>query len=102
MSDLIPPLSPPTELFRPIEVFVVRPPKPRYWLHILLFALTVFTTLVVGARMQSNYLHDQPNFAAGDEFLPYFPVEWALAHPSRLLLGIPFSATLLLILFAHE
>ena len=27
---------------------------------------------------------------------------WALHEPSRLLLGIPFSATLLLILLAHE
>ncbi len=27
---------------------------------------------------------------------------WALSHPSRLLLGIPFSATLLTILLAHE
>jgi len=31
-----------------------------------------------------------------------FPVRWALYEPSRLLLGIPFSATLLLILLAHE
>lgn len=34
--------------------------------------------------------------------MPFFPIEWALHRPSRLLLGIPFSSTLLLILFAHE
>jgi membrane-associated protease RseP (regulator of RpoE activity) len=102
MSDLIPPPFPTTELYRPIEVFVVHPPRPRTWLHILLFVLTIFTTLVVGARMQFNFLNNQPNFTAGNEFLPFFPVEWALAHPARLMLGIPFSATLLLILFAHE
>jgi len=102
MSDPTPELSLPPELLRSIEVFVVRPPKPRYWLHILLFMVTVFTTLVVGARMEFNFLHNQPNFTAGNEFMPFFPLEWALAAPARLLLGIPFSSTLLLILFAHE
>ena len=29
-------------------------------------------------------------------------VEWIVARPSRLLMGIPFSATLLAILFSHE
>ena len=102
MSDLIPPPLPATEFYPPIEVFFVRPPKPRYWLHILLFVVTIFTTLVVGARMEFNFLNHQPNFTAGNEFMPFFPVEWAVAHPARLLLGIPFSCTLLLILFAHE
>ena len=32
----------------------------------------------------------------------FFRCGWALHEPSRLLLGIPFSATLLLILLAHE
>ena len=102
MSDLIPPPPPSSELYRPLELFVIRAPKPRYWLHILLLVITVFTTLVVGARMEFNFLNNQPNFTAGNEFMPFFPVEWALAVPSRLLLGIPFSSTLLLILFAHE
>jgi membrane-associated protease RseP (regulator of RpoE activity) len=102
MSDPILPLFPPTEFYRPVEVFVVRPPKPRYWLHILLLMATIFTTLVVGARMEFNFRHNQLNFSAGEEFLPFFPVEWVTAVPSRLLLGIPFSATLLFILLAHE
>ena len=102
MSDLIPPVPTIPEYSRPIEVFVVRPLKQRYWIHILLFLATIFTTLVVGARMEFNFLHDVPNFTAGDELIPFFPIEWALAVPSRLLLGIPFAATLLLILFAHE
>jgi membrane-associated protease RseP (regulator of RpoE activity) len=62
----------------------------------------VFTTLIVGARMEFNFLHDLPPFAAGEEYLPFFPIGWVLAQPSRLLLGIPFSATLLSILLAHE
>ena len=102
MSDLTPPVSTTPEIYSPIEVFVARPPKPRYWLHGLLLLATIFTTLVVGAHLEFNYLHNQPGFLAGDELLPFFPVGWALAQPSRLLLGIPFSATLLLILLTHE
>jgi len=52
--------------------------------------------------MEFNFLHNLPPFDGADDFIPFFPVGWALRHPSRLLLGIPFSATLLLILLAHE
>jgi membrane-associated protease RseP (regulator of RpoE activity) len=78
------------------------PPNERYWLHALLLLATCFTTLVVGARLEFNFLHNLPPFVAGDEYLPFFGLKWALQHPSRLLLGIPFSATLLGILLAHE
>src|SRR5215831_283385 len=78
------------------------PPSERYWLHGLLLIATVFTTLVVGARMEFNFLHNLPPFSLGDEAIPFFPIGWIWTHPSRLLLGIPFSATLLLILLAHE
>jgi membrane-associated protease RseP (regulator of RpoE activity) len=77
-------------------------PRERYWLHAVLLVGTVFTTLIVGARMQFNFLHNLPPFTVGDEYLPFFPLRWALVEPSRLLLGIPFSATLLIILLAHE
>jgi membrane-associated protease RseP (regulator of RpoE activity) len=77
-------------------------PRERYWLHVLLLLATVFTTLVVGARLEFNFLHNLPPFVAGSEYLPFFPLRWALQVPSRLLLGIPFSATLLSILLAHE
>src|SRR5206468_7929345 len=60
------------------------------------------TTLVVGARMEFNFLHNLPVFSLNDDALPLFPVRWALAQPSRLLLGIPFASTLMLILLAHE
>ena len=79
-----------------------KPPRERYWLHGLLLLGTLFTTLVVGARMEFNFLNNLPPFALGDEWLPFFPVAWALSHPSRLLLGVPFSATLLGILLTHE
>jgi membrane-associated protease RseP (regulator of RpoE activity) len=78
------------------------PPRPRYWVHGLLLAATCFTTLVVGARLEFNFLHNLPPFTAGNELLPFFPVGWVLAQPSRLLLGIPFSAALLIILLSHE
>src|SRR6476620_10854196 len=102
MSDLNPPLPAPETEYPPAEVYVVPPPHPRYWLHILLFIATIFTTLVVGAKMEFDFLNNVPPFIHGDETLPLFPVGWALHEPSRLLLGIPFSATLLLILLAHE
>jgi membrane-associated protease RseP (regulator of RpoE activity) len=68
----------------------------------VLLAATCFTTLVVGARMEFNFIHNLPPFAYGGEWVPFFPLGWVMAHPSRLLLGIPFSATLLFILMAHE
>ena len=73
-------------------------PRPRYWLHLLLLLLTFFTTLVVGAHLEWNFQHGLPPFFMDDSI---FPVMWAL-HGGHLLLGIPFSLTLLLILLAHE
>jgi len=52
--------------------------------------------------MEFNFLQNLPPLTAGDELLPFFPLKWVLMRPSRLLLGIPFSATLLGILLAHE
>ena len=99
MSEPTPPVSSTYEYYRPFEVLVLPPPKRRYWLHALLLAATVFTTLVGGARLQYNFDHNQPAFAADDDI---FPLPWAIEEPSRLLLGIPFSAALLLILLTHE
>src|SRR5262245_45848457 len=82
----------------PVQVIVVRPERPRYWLHALRFVATIFTTLVVGARLEFNFLANHPAFSP-DEI---FPLTWVLAAPARLLLGLPFSATLMLILLAHE
>jgi len=57
---------------------------------------TFFTTLVVGARLEWNFLRGQPPFST-----EIFPLRWAL-QGSHLALGIPFSLTLMLILLAHE
>lgn len=104
MSD---PTSPVPYLYEeplPIEVFVVAPPapRPRYWLHALLLLLTLFTTLIVGARLEYNFLHNLPAFTLQDDTLPMFPLSWIFQAPSRLLLGVPFAGTLLAILLAHE
>jgi len=86
----------------PQEVWVIRRPRPKWWLYILFFLLTMFSTTVVGARMEFNYLHRQPVFSLNDDTISLFPIFWAFEKPSNLLLGLPFSLTLMFILFAHE
>jgi len=104
MPEFLPPVSSSstTDYYRPVEVFVAQPPKQRYWLHVVLLLATIFTTLVVGARMEFNFLHNQPFFYTSDDSITsVFPLTWAL-QGSNILLGIPFSLTLMLILMAHE
>jgi len=103
MSEIIPPVpSSTSEFYRPLEIVYLPRPKQRYWLHALLLLATIFTTLVVGARMEYNFQNNQPAFSLNDDDVPFFPVRWTFAEPSRLLLGLPFSSTLMLILLAHE
>ena len=95
--------TPSAEYVPPVQVWVTRPRKKHYWLYILMLLLTVFTTLVVGSHFQYNYDHGQPALADEvDSRIPFFPIDLVWHHPSRLLRGIPFSASLLLILLAHE
>ena len=62
----------------------------------------MFSTTIVGARMEFNYLHRQPVFSLNDDTMSLFPVAWALQTASNLLLGLSFSLTLMFILFSHE
>jgi len=104
MPEFLPPVSSSstTDYYRPVEVFVVQPLKQRYWLHIVLLLVTIFTTLVVGARMEFNFQHNLPAFYSNDDGLAaLFPLTWAL-QSSHILLGIPFSFTLILFFLAHE
>ncbi len=80
-------------------MYAIRPPVRPYWLHILLFLLTVLTTLIVGARLQENFLAGDTLFLADNYF---FPITMLWRNPRGLLDGIPFAATLLGILMAHE
>ena len=121
MSNPTPPVSYTFEVPAYPQVFVAAPrPHRRYWLHLLLLLLTIGTTLVVGARLQYNFDHDLPAFTTEEFAFPLFltkwiwnyhkqlvvelpfPLKWALEHPRRLVAGIPFCATLLGILLAHE
>jgi membrane-associated protease RseP (regulator of RpoE activity) len=79
-----------------------RPPRQRYWLHALLLLLTCFTTLVMGARMQFNYAHNEPALWLSDNSPSLFPINWVVSNPALVLGGLPFAATLMLILLAHE
>jgi hypothetical protein len=90
----------PSEIYSPSDqqVIYVTRPRQRYWLHLLLLLLTFLTTLVVGARLQWNFQHGLPPFLLDDSI---FPFSWAF-HGDHLLLGIPFSLTLMGILLAHE
>ena len=78
-------------------------PRKRWYnslgFHVVLFLLTVLTTLVVGTHVELNYAQNLPAFD-WDISLAYFRALWA--HPETLILGIPFSFTLLSILLAHE
>jgi Zn-dependent protease len=83
-------------------VWIIRPQRQRWWFYGLFLLLTMLSTTVVGARMQYNFLHRQPVFSLNDDTLSLFPIGWIAHHPANLLLGIPFSFTLMFILFAHE
>jgi len=105
MSDPTPAIPRSTvEYLPPMPVVLAAPRRrQRYWLHILLLLATIFTTLVVGSHFEYNFLHLRPALAdEPDSDASLFPIDVIWHHPSRLLLGIPFSASLMLILLAHE
>lgn len=90
------------EYYQPLPAPQWRPPRPRYWLHALLLALTCFTTFVMGARMQYNFEHNRPALSLADASIPYFPASWLLTHPARFWAGWPFAFTVMLFFLAHE
>ncbi len=114
MSEPTPPPSSTLEYYQPVEVFVVQPRQRRYWLHILLFVITLFSTLVIGAHLEYSFQHNSPEFAFLNpqdnqtwrqfalSVLGVERVKWVLQEPSRMLLGAPFALTLMGILLAHE
>ena len=74
---------------------VVWQPRPKFqdrvWLHVLLFALTIASTTIVGANQYASFLDDFRGSAA----LP-MPI------PALLLRGLWYSGTILAILGCHE
>ncbi len=87
-------------------------PPPRYWavaypqrrgsllLAIALFLMTVVSTLAVGAQFALAYANNQAPFSSEFNLLGFYGA--ILSEPALLLLGLPFSFTLLGILLAHE
>lgn len=73
--------------------------RPRVWLHILLFILTVGTTTFVGARIVENFQQNRPAFDIEEDIDAYVEI-WK--DPSRIPAGMLFSVPLLVILLAHE
>lgn len=65
---------------------------------IVLFVLTVFSTLAVGAQFTGAYRASRPPFFSGN----LYPYAGIFTHPGVLLTGLPFAFTLMGILLAHE
>ena len=82
------------------------PPPPavrrrrNVWPALILFLVTLVSTLAVGSEFALSYSHNVEPYS-GDEN-PFAVIVAPLEHPQLLLLGIPFSFTLLGFLMAHE
>jgi membrane-associated protease RseP (regulator of RpoE activity) len=76
------------------------PRKQRLWPAALLFALTVITTLAMGSEFALSYAQNREPFSSDQNLLAIMLTP--LEHPHLLLLGIPFSFTLLAFFMAHE
>ncbi|HQY91025.1 site-2 protease family protein [Caldilinea sp.] len=78
----------PDDVYVRILPGVARPGRPRVWINAVLFVLTVISTLFVGSLY-------------GDTGL-VINSAWDFLRPENLMQGLPFAATLLSILAAHE
>jgi membrane-associated protease RseP (regulator of RpoE activity) len=87
--------------FPPLAEAVPQPPRRRpARLALILLFLTILSTLAVGSEIARSYAHDEEPFSETESYLAM--VLYPFEHPQLLLLGIPFSFTLLGILGAHE
>src|ERR1700686_837058 len=102
--------STPAETLTPVVAAWKLPPDPSWEnlearrqrralaIAILLFVLTLISTLAVGAQFASSYASGQT--ANMDQLFSNYAA--MLAHPQLLLAGVPFAFTLIGILLAHE
>lgn len=99
LTPVPPPLTPVAPSQHDLWTFAPPPPpRHRYWLHALLFLVTLLSTTVVGVGLARSFDQGRPfDFDLG--FSTYVTM-WH--DPSLLLAGLPFSITLLSILTAHE
>jgi membrane-associated protease RseP (regulator of RpoE activity) len=77
---------------------VLRPSRKSLVLAVVLFLLTLCTCLAAGTQFAAAYAQNQA--VSFDEFLRAFTFFYK--SPASLLAGLPFAATLLTILLAHE
>jgi membrane-associated protease RseP (regulator of RpoE activity) len=75
-----------------------RPPLKSLLLAILLFLLTLCTALAAGTQFAITFAHNQP--ASFTDLFNAYTLFYK--NPAALLAGLPFAATLLTILLAHE
>jgi Zn-dependent protease len=75
-------------------------PRDPLWPALSLFLLTVVSTLAVGAEFGLSYAQNREPFSGYEN--PFELMLLPFQHPALLAMGIPFSFTLLLILFTHE
>ena len=76
------------------------PQPPSIWPALILFLLTVLTTLSVGSEFALSYTQNREPFSGDQD--PFSMMLVPFQHPHLLVLGVPFSFTLLVILMAHE
>ena len=91
------------EAHLPPAIDVVPHPLPRrrpITLALVLFVLTIISTLAVGAEFARSYASNEAPFSLDEN--PLVTMVRPFEHPGLLLTGIPFSFTLLTILLAHE
>jgi membrane-associated protease RseP (regulator of RpoE activity) len=88
-------LLPPAQFYVPV---LPRPSLKSLIIAIALFLLTLCTCLAAGTQFAVAYANNQA--ASLDEFLRSFTLFYK--NPAALLAGLPFAATLLTILLAHE
>lgn len=76
------------------------PKRHKLWPAVVLFLLTMITTMAIGSEFAASYAQNREPFS-GDQSL--FAMMLApFHHPQLLLSGIPFSFTLLAFFLAHE
>lgn len=74
--------------------------KRKFVLALVLFVLTLISTLAVGREFSVSFAVNRAPFSGMEN--PFAPTWQALIHPRLLLAGIPFAFTLIGILLAHE
>ncbi|HXX20948.1 MAG TPA: site-2 protease family protein [Candidatus Acidoferrum sp.] len=82
------------------EMPPIEPRRRPLWPALVLFLLTVVSTLAVGSEFAQSYAENREPFSGDQNSLAMMALPFK--HPAALLRGIPFSFTLMAILLAHE